>query len=69
MGYTAEGLNEKEWKEGLRGWVAGRSLVRSDGHVRSTLADACQEELMQRPDVTAAFILTSTIAILASAQV
>lgn len=28
-----------------------------------------QDELMKRPDVTAAFILTSTIAILASAQV
>lgn len=27
MGYTAEGLSEKEWKEGLRGWVAGRTLV------------------------------------------
>jgi hypothetical protein len=29
----------------------------------------CQDELMKRSDVTAAFILTSSIAILASAQV
>ncbi|ORX39764.1 hypothetical protein BD324DRAFT_614903 [Kockovaella imperatae] len=36
----------------LRGWVEGRSL----------------DELMRRADVTAAFILTSSIAILASAQ-
>ncbi|BEI85388.1 hypothetical protein CcaverHIS002_0507890 [Cutaneotrichosporon cavernicola] len=36
----------------LRGWVEGRNL----------------DELMARPDVTASFILTSTIAILASEQ-
>ncbi|ORY32256.1 hypothetical protein BCR39DRAFT_523603 [Naematelia encephala] len=36
----------------MRGWVEGRSL----------------DELMKRPDVTAAFILTSSVAILASEQ-
>ncbi|WWC69575.1 uncharacterized protein I206_103518 [Kwoniella pini CBS 10737] len=55
IGYETRGMSDaglKQVKGWMRGWVEGRSL----------------EELMKRPDVTAAFILTSSIAILASAQ-
>ncbi|WWC85365.1 uncharacterized protein L201_000228 [Kwoniella dendrophila CBS 6074] len=55
IGYETRGMGDaglKQVKGWMRGWVEGRSL----------------EELMKRPDVTAAFILSSSIAILASAQ-
>ncbi|RSH91260.1 hypothetical protein EHS25_009559 [Saitozyma podzolica] len=60
IGYEARGMEEFAGslrgggcvRGWMRGWVEGRTL----------------DELMKRPDVTAAFILTSTIAILASAQ-
>ena len=53
----------------MRGWVEGRSLVNlsSDEHVKELMRE--QDELMSRPDVTAAFILASSVAVLASAQV
>ncbi|WRT67008.1 uncharacterized protein IL334_003974 [Kwoniella shivajii] len=53
IGYETRGMSDaglKQVKGWMRGWVEGRSL----------------EELMKRPDVTAAFILSSSIAILAS---
>ncbi|KAK8869921.1 hypothetical protein IAR55_000489 [Kwoniella newhampshirensis] len=55
IGYQTRGTEEfdKRGAKGwMRNWVEGRSL----------------DELMKRPDITAAFILTSSIAILASAQ-
>ncbi|WVF72306.1 hypothetical protein IAT40_007119 [Kwoniella sp. CBS 6097] len=55
IGYETRGMSNaglKQVQGWMRGWVEGRSL----------------EELMKRPDVTAAFILTSSLAILASAK-
>ncbi|OCF39868.1 hypothetical protein I317_06305 [Kwoniella heveanensis CBS 569] len=55
IGYETRGMSDAGLKQvhgWMRGWVEGRSL----------------EELMKRPDVTAAFILTSSLAILASAK-
>ncbi|WVN85241.1 uncharacterized protein L203_100386 [Cryptococcus depauperatus CBS 7841] len=53
FGYQPQGISDVgRVKGGMRSWVEGRSL----------------DELMRRPDVTAAFILTSSIAILASEQ-
>lgn len=82
IGYEARGMEEfagslrgggcvRGW---MRGWVEGRTLVREkSGLGLNEAMGVCvlmrQDELMKRPDVTAAFILTSTIAILASAQV
>jgi hypothetical protein len=81
IGYEARGMEEfagslrgggcvRGW---MRGWVEGRTLVRDKSGLKSEAAGVRvlmgQDELMKRPDVTAAFILTSTIAILASAQV
>lgn len=77
MGYWDDGMEEfagallqgggghgiRGW---LRGWVEGRSLV---GSVFTIVVLTHQDELMARADVTAAFILSSSIAILASEQV
>ncbi|WWD15804.1 hypothetical protein CI109_100228 [Kwoniella shandongensis] len=54
IGYQTRGMEafSRASKGWMRNWVEGRSL----------------DELMKRPDITAAFILTSSIAILASAQ-
>ncbi|WVR05089.1 hypothetical protein IAU60_002101 [Kwoniella sp. DSM 27419] len=55
IGYQTRGMSDAGLKQvhgWMRGWVEGRSL----------------EDLMKRPDITAAFILTSSIAILASEQ-
>ncbi len=60
------GLGVRGW---MRGWVEGRSLVRFFITCFAVLADEQQDELMKRPDVTAAFILASSVAVLASAQV
>lgn len=58
------GSGLKGW---MRDWVEGRSLVSC--WQRSGVRANGKDELMARADVTSAFILTSSIAILASAQV
>lgn len=77
LGYETRGMEEfagslagsrciRGW---MRGWVEGRTLVRlTIPLINSWTSTDFQDELMARADVTAAFILTSSIAILASAQ-
>lgn len=61
----AQGGGGRGMRGWLRGWVEGRSLVRPS----LSFAADIQDELMKRADVTAPFILTSSLAILASEQV